>query len=106
MVTADARHREARNGGAGPGTRTGKPEARGPWTRRSRRGRRRDLPSVPDPIDPRAQPAIDAGELFLRRRVVSEVGTLDTLIGVALLFGAVAIALRLAQNAILGRDRR
>ena len=71
-----------------------------------RRGRRRDLPSVPDPIDPRAQPAIDAGELFLRRRVVSEVGTLDTLIGVALLFGAVAIALRLAQNAILGRDRR
>jgi hypothetical protein len=58
-----------------------------------------------DPIDAGGQPPDDAGGLFLRRKAVSRVGTLDTLIGVALLFAAVAIALRLAQNAILGRDR-
>jgi hypothetical protein len=32
------------------------------------------------------------------------VESVDTFVGIALLFAAVAIAVRLAQNAILGRD--
>jgi hypothetical protein len=38
-------------------------------------------------------------------KAVSAVDSVDTFVGVALLFAAVAIALRLVQNAILGRDR-
>jgi len=38
-------------------------------------------------------------------KAVSAVDSVDTFVGIALLFAAVAIALRLVQSAILGRDR-
>jgi len=38
-------------------------------------------------------------------KAVSAVDSVDTFVGIALLFAAVAIALRLVQNAIVGRDR-
>jgi hypothetical protein len=38
-------------------------------------------------------------------KAVDAVDSVDTFVGIALLFAAVAIALRLVQNAILGRDR-
>jgi hypothetical protein len=58
-----------------------------------------------DAIHADRQPAFDAQGVFRERKVVAPVDAVDTFVGMALLFAAVAIGLRVAQNAILGRAR-
>lgn len=58
-----------------------------------------------DPIHAGRQPPFDARGVFRWRKVVAPVDVVDTFVGMALLFAAVVLAVRVAQNAILGRAR-